>query len=100
MPLLRRRARIPTAATVAACAGGPLGLAVLRPRSRKRDVAMYMLQMWAFTMVHELPFDDPERLRARLRIRYPIVADRAIGLGRLPNVRLQRGLARLPRVGR
>jgi membrane-associated phospholipid phosphatase len=98
VPLLRRRARVPAAATVAACAAGPLGLAVLRPRSRKRDVAMYALQMWAFTMVHELPYDDPERLRARLRIRYPIVADRAIGLGRLPNVRLQRGLARLPRV--
>jgi membrane-associated phospholipid phosphatase len=98
-PLLRRRARIPAAATVAACASGPLGLAVLQPRSRKRDIAMYMLQMWAFTMAHELPYDDPERLRARLRIRYPILADRAIGLGRLPNVRLQRRLARLPRVG-
>jgi membrane-associated phospholipid phosphatase len=59
---------------------------------------MYALQMWAFTMAHELPYDDPDRLRARLRIRYPIVADRAIGAGRLPNVRLQRGLARLPRV--
>lgn len=85
--------------TIAACAAGPLGLAVLYPRSRKRDVAMYALQMWAFTMVHELPFDDPEGLRARLKIRYPIVADRAIGFGQLPNVRLQRGLARLSRVG-
>jgi membrane-associated phospholipid phosphatase len=99
VPLLRRRARIPAPVTVAACAAGPLGLAVVRPRSRKRDVAMYALQMWAFTMVHELPFDDPERLRARLRIRYPILADRAIGLGRLPNVRLQRRLARLSGVG-
>jgi hypothetical protein len=98
VPLLRRRARIPAPVTVAACAAGPLGLAVLHPRSRKRDVAMYALQMWAFTMAHELPYDDPDRLRARLRIRYPIVADRAIGAGRLPNVRLQRGLARLPRV--
>jgi hypothetical protein len=98
-PLLRRRARIPAPVTVAACAAGPLGLAVLYPRSRKRDVAMYALQMWAFTMVHELPYDDPERLRARLQIRYPIVADRLIGFGRLPNVRLQRGLARLPWVG-
>ena len=95
VPLLRRRARIPALATIAACAGGPLGLAVLYPRSRKRDVAMYALQMWAFTMVHELPYDNPERLRARLRIHYPIVADRAIGSGRLPNVRLQRGLVRL-----
>jgi len=99
VPLLRRRARIPAPATVAACAAGPLALAVLYPRSRKRDVGIYALQMWAFTMVHELPFDDPDRLRARLRVRYPILADRAIGLGRLPNVRLQRRLARLPGVG-
>ena len=99
VPLLRRRARIPAPVTIAACAAGPLGLAILHPRSRKRDVAMYALQMWAFTMVHEMPFDDPERLRARLRIRYPIVADRAIGLGRLPNVRLQRALGRWRGVG-
>ncbi len=99
VPLLRKRARIPAPVTVAACAGGPLGLAVLYPRSHKRDVAMYVLQMWAFTMVHELPFDNPEGLRARLKIRYPIVADRAIGFGRLPNVRLQRRLARLRGVG-
>lgn len=99
VPLLRHRARIPAPVTVAACGAGPLGLAVLYPRSRKRDVAMYALQMWAFTMVHELPYDDPERLRARLRIRYPIVADRLIGFGQLPNVRLQRGLTRLSRVG-
>jgi hypothetical protein len=99
VPLLRRRARIPAPVTVAACAGGPLGLAILYPRSHKRDVAMYALQMWAFTMVHELPYDNPERLRARLQIRYPIVADRVIGLGRLPNVRLQHGLARMQSVG-
>ena len=98
VPLLRRRARIPAPVTVAACAAGPLALAVLHPRSRKRDVALFAMQMWAFTMVHELPYDDPERLRGRLRTRYPIAIDRAIGLGRLPNVRLQRALARLPRV--
>ena len=99
VPLLRRRLRIPAPVTVAACAGGPLALAVLFPRSKKRDVALYAMQMWAFIMVHEIPFDDPERLRARLRSRYPIVSDRVIGVGRLPNTRLQRGLARLPRVG-
>ena len=49
-------------------------------------------------MVHELPYDDPERLRARLRTRYPIVVDRALGAGSLPNVRLQRALARFGRV--
>jgi hypothetical protein len=99
VPLLRRRLRIPAALTVAACAGGPLALAVLYPRSKKRDVALYAMQMWAFIMVHEIPYDDPQRLRARLRSRYPIVADRALGAGKLPNTRLQRALARLPRVG-
>jgi membrane-associated phospholipid phosphatase len=99
VPLLRRRLRIPTPLTVAACAGGPLALAVLYPRSKKRDVALYAMQMWAFIMVHEIPYDDPERLRSRLRSRYPIAADRVLGAGGLPNVRLQRALARLPRVG-
>lgn len=99
VPLLRRRARVPAPATVAACAAGPLALAVLHPRSGKRDVGLFALQMWAFTMVHEIPYDDPAALRARLRTRYPIVLDRALARGRLPNVRLQRALARLPRVG-
>ena len=99
VPLLRRRLRIPPPVTIAACAGGPLALAVLYPRSKKRDVALYALQMWGFIMVHEIPFDDPERLRARLRSRYPVVADRVLGGGRLPNTRLQHALAKLPRVG-
>jgi len=99
VPLLRRRLRTPPPVTIAACASGPLALAVLYPRSRKRDVGLYAMQMWAFTMVHEIPYDDADRLRRRLRSRYPIVADRAIGLGRLPNARLQQGLSRLPGVG-
>src|SRR5215475_12796607 len=88
-PLLRKRLRLPSPVTVGACAAGPLAVAVLYPRSRKRDVALFAMQMWAFTMVHELPYDDPERLRARLRTRYPVEIDRRLGLGRLPNVRLQ-----------
>jgi membrane-associated phospholipid phosphatase len=99
VPFLRRRLRIPAGATVAACAAGPLALAVLQPRSKRRDVALFALQMWAFTVAHELPYDDPERLRARLRTRYPIRVDRLIGGGRLPNARLQRGLSRMPGVG-
>ena len=95
-PLLRRRLRIPAPVTVVAAYSGPLALAVLMPRSKKRDVAMFALQMQAFIFVHEIPYDDPERLRARLRSRYPIVVDKALGGGRLPNARLQRALARMP----
>jgi membrane-associated phospholipid phosphatase len=89
VPLLRRRLRIPRAATIAATAAGPVALAVLRPRTRTRDAAVFALQMWAFAVVHELPYDDPEALRRRLRVRYPIAVDRAIGLGKLPNLRAQ-----------
>jgi membrane-associated phospholipid phosphatase len=99
VPLLRRRARLPAPVTIAACACGPLAIAVLSPRSRRRDVALFAAQMWGFIMVHELPYDDPDRLRSRLRTQYPIVIDRAIGLGRLPNVRLQKALARMRGVG-
>jgi len=53
--------------------------------------------MWGFLMAHELPYDDPDALRRRLRVHYPIHVDKAIGAGRLPNVRLQRALAGLGR---
>lgn len=93
LPPLRKRLRLRPAVTIAVAASGPLALAVLRPRTHGRDIALYALQMWAFTMVHEIPYDDPEALRRRLRIHYPIRIDRRIGRGELPNARLQRALA-------
>ncbi len=98
-PLLRRRLRIPAPVTAAACYSAPLALAILQPRSRKRDVAMFTLQMLAFTVVHELPYDDPEKAHRRLRVRYPVISDRLIGGGSLPNARLQELLSRYPKGG-
>jgi membrane-associated phospholipid phosphatase len=95
VPLMRKRKRIPAAATVAALAAGPPALAVISPRTRLRDAGMYALQMWMFVMGHELPYDDPEALRSRLRVGYPIRVDRVLGAGELPNVRLQKALAGL-----
>jgi hypothetical protein len=97
VPLLRKRLKIPAGATVAALAAGPPALAVVGRRTRLRDAGMFALQMWMFTMGHELPYDDPEAARRRLRIGYPIRVDRLIGGGELPNVRLQRALAGLGR---
>jgi len=97
VPLLRRKHGIPAPVTTAALAAGPPALAVVRPRTRLRDAGMYALQMWMFVMGHELPFDDPEAARSRLRIGYPIRIDRVLGGGELPNVRLQRALAGLGR---
>lgn len=97
VPLARKRLRIPPAATVASVVGGPLALAVLSPRTKTRDLGLYVLQMWAFLICKDLPHDDPEALRERLLITYPVRADLAIGRGELPNVRLQRALAPLGR---
>jgi membrane-associated phospholipid phosphatase len=94
VPLARRRLGTRPAVTTAAVAAGPFALAVLAPRTRTRDAVIYALQMWAFTIAHELPYDDPEALRRRLRVRYPIVCDRLLGMGELPNVRLQRAFGR------
>jgi hypothetical protein len=97
VPLLRRKLKIPAGVTATAMAAGPPALAVVGRRTRLRDAGMYALQMWMFTMGHELPYDDPDAARRRLRIDYPIRADRLIGGGELPNVRLQRALAGLGR---
>jgi membrane-associated phospholipid phosphatase len=93
LPLVRKRLRIPGPVTLVVSAAGPLAVAVLSPRTRKRDVALFAMQMWAFTVVHEMPYDDPERLRRRLYTRYPSEIDSRIGGGRLPGVRLQTLLA-------
>lgn len=90
VPHVRRQLRIPATITVASTVAAPLAIAVLWPRSRWRDVALFGGQMWAFAVSHELPYDDPVRLRERLRVEYPIRIDRAIGFGQLPNHRLQR----------
>jgi membrane-associated phospholipid phosphatase len=97
VPLVRKKLRVPAAVTTAAVASGPPALAVLRSRTRLRDAGMYALQMWMFLVGHELPYDDSEALRRRLRISYPIRVDSALGGGRLPNVRLQQALAGLGR---
>ncbi|MEA2318727.1 MAG: hypothetical protein QOD44_2916 [Solirubrobacteraceae bacterium] len=100
VPLARRRARIPPLVVTAAAAAAPAALCVAVPRSRARDVGVVALQMAAYVATYQMPNDDPERLRARVRVRYPIVIDRALGLGDLPGLRLQRLLARPGAIGR
>ncbi len=93
-PAVRRRLRLKPAGVLAAAASAPVALCVATPRSRARDAAVCGLQMWAYVAAYEMPNDDPERLRARVRVRYPVVADRVLGLGELPGLRLQRALGR------
>jgi hypothetical protein len=94
VPLVRRRLRVAPAITRAAVVAAPFGLAVAVPRSRMRDVGIYTLQMWAFIILHELPYDDADALERRVQVNYPIACDKVIGLGLQPTLRLQRTFGR------
>ncbi len=93
-PLLRRRLKLPVPAVTVASGAAPFALCVALPRTRTRDVATCVLQMWAYVAHYEMPNDDPERLRARVHVEYPVRVDRVLGLGELPGVRLQRWFGR------
>ena len=73
----------------------PLGMSVAVRRSRSRDLAVCALQMWAYVAAYKSPHYDPDAQESRTHFAYPIVADRALGLGELPTVRLQRALGRV-----
>jgi membrane-associated phospholipid phosphatase len=93
-PLVRHRLRLRTPVVSVLAWQAPLALALATPRTRLRDAGIYGLQMWAYFAHFDMPDDDPEALQRRLKVDYPIDADRAIGLGELPTLRLQRALGR------
>jgi membrane-associated phospholipid phosphatase len=97
-PLLRRRLRLPPPVVTGTAATAPFALCVLVPRSRTRDVAVCALQMWAYFATYQMPNDDPDALERRVRVAYPVRADRAIGLGHTPTLRLQRAFGRPGRI--
>jgi membrane-associated phospholipid phosphatase len=100
-PALRRRGKLPPAVVLGTAFAAPVALAVAVPRrGHARDVAIVALNMWAYLAAYEMPHDDPERLAARVRVRYPIVADRILGFGVPPTVRLQRRFATPGRIKR
>ena len=101
VPLLRRRARIPAPVTIAACAGGPARRSPCCARARASATSPCSRcrcgpSRWSTSF----PTTTPSGCARRLRIRYPIVVDRVDRRSAgCPTSRLQRGLARLPRVG-
>jgi membrane-associated phospholipid phosphatase len=94
-PLARKRVNAPAVVLQGVAFAAPLGLSVAMRPSRKRDVAVCTLQMWAYLAAYKSPHDDPGAQEQRTHFDYPIVADRVLGLGELPTVRLQGALARV-----
>jgi membrane-associated phospholipid phosphatase len=92
-PLLRKRVNVPPIAMQAVAFAAPLGLSIAARRTPRRDVAVCVLQMWAYLAAYKSPHDDAEAQGERVRVEYPIRGDSLIGLGRLPSTRLQEALA-------
>jgi membrane-associated phospholipid phosphatase len=98
-PLVRHRLKLRAPVVSMLSWPAPAALALAAPRTPLRDAAMYALQMWVYFAHFDMPDDDPEALLDRLQITYPIEVDRALGLGVIPTIRLQRALGRPDHVG-
>lgn len=96
MPKLRRVLGIPRPLALLVLASGPLAVVRALPPGRTRAYGAFLAHMWAYLRAFEITYAEPERLRRRLQIEYPIRLDRALGRGTPPGVRLQR-LRRNPR---
>jgi membrane-associated phospholipid phosphatase len=59
------------------------------PPGRARAAGTWALQMWAYKVLFEMPYDRPWRLRRRLHVDYVLELDRTLGLGTPPPQRLQ-----------
>jgi PAP2 superfamily len=94
LALARRRLGLPRAVSMAVTATVPAAVAAALPRGRGRAAALWASHMWAYKVAFEIPFDAPEALRRRLRVMYPLRADRWLGAGRPPTERLQCALRR------
>ncbi len=92
-PVVRKRVKAPPLVLQSVAFAAPLGLSVALRRSRTRDVAVCGLQMWAYVSAYKTPHDDEQRQSERVHVDYPIIADEALGFGRLPTLRLQQALA-------
>ena len=92
-PVLRRRLALHPGAVLGASTAAPLALCAVVPRSRARDMAVCALNMWGYLAAYKMPYDDPRRLAARVRIDYPIAVDRVLGFGATPTQRLQHTFA-------
>jgi membrane-associated phospholipid phosphatase len=92
LPFVRKHLRLPPAAVLGGAALAPLSAAILLPRGPRRAALVSLLQMNAYIAAYKMPNDDERAHAERVHVAYPALADRVIGLGELPTVRLQRAL--------
>ena len=57
--MVRQRLTLPRKVVTPLAWQAPVALALAFPRSKRRDAAIYALQMWAYLAHYEMPDDDP-----------------------------------------
>lgn len=80
---------VPRPLVACATAAWPAAVARGLPAGRLRSYATFLAHTASYFESFELPHDDQGAQRRRLRIRYPIAIDRALGRGLVPGSRLQ-----------
>lgn len=95
---MRKRLGASAAVALPVASVTPLAVAAVTRPGRGRYVAVGAAYMWVFKVTWELPYDNPEKLRKRLHVDYPIRIDSVIGGGVVPTLRLQRALRDRTRV--
>ena len=89
---VRRRVGVPRPVTIPVVAAAPLAVTVALPRRKWRYAAVWATYVWVFKVAWEIPYDRPDKLRRRLRVRENVRLDRVIGGGEPLTLRLQRAL--------
>ncbi|MDQ4025379.1 MAG: phosphatase PAP2 family protein [Actinomycetota bacterium] len=95
---MRKRLGVRPAVALPVASVAPLAVAAVTPRGKRRYIAVGAAYMWVFKVSWEMPYDDPDQLRGRLQVDYPIWIDSLIGGGMPPTQRLQRALRDRTRV--
>jgi membrane-associated phospholipid phosphatase len=92
----REGLRLPRLATAGLATSVPIALFAAMPRTKSRAAIVWSAQMWAYKVLFELPYDEPEWLRRRVRVDYVVRSDTCLGMGRPLPQRLQAALRRPP----
>ena len=95
---MRKRLGVRQWVALPVASAAPLAVAAVTPRGKRRYAAVGAAYMWLFKVSWEMPYDDPDQLRGRLHVDYPIRIDSLIGGGVPPTQRLQRALRDRTRV--
>lgn len=95
---VRRRIGLPRPITIPVASAAPLAVVAGLPASRWRAAAVWATYLWLFNVAHQVPFDEPDKLKQRVRVRQSVRLDSVIGAGAPLPLRLQRALRDPPRL--